>query len=61
MLDVYGWWAWLDGGPRGDGLPVTAMSARLWAARIKAVIGHPAVDLLLTSEPAIRGSHPIRV
>jgi nicotinamide mononucleotide transporter len=28
VLGVYGWWAWLRGGPRGGELPVTTMSAR---------------------------------
>ena len=28
-LGFYGWWHWLHGGPRGDGLPVTSASTRL--------------------------------
>lgn len=37
---LYGWWAWLRGGPRGEGLPVRRAGARLmgWAVAAGAAV-----------------------
>lgn len=36
---LYGWWAWLRGGPRGAGLPIRRAGPRLMAAVIAAGAG----------------------
>lgn len=38
MINLYGWYQWLHGGPRNDALRVTTMSLALWSASA-AVIG----------------------